>query len=337
MSSIAVGPAADAELLSDIATWGRGRSYVVQDAKEVPQIFVKEARNVPTPAFDEKPVAPRVVKRRAFSPAWTWRTCRPCGDAPPWCSRTRRSSCSSTPEHDPLLAFWPVGLGRTAVFASDVKDRWGSAWVSWRGYAPFFASVVRAIQRPRPLPVALTVQAGDVRDGSRELRIEVDARTDEGGPRDLLRPRVQVQSGAGGAAQLPLHQVAPGRYEARVLAGPLDAVSVQVLGEERGTTAALFVPDPAREQRPAPADEPLLKSIASSTGGAWQPSGDAAVRTGSRRQAARQPLWPALLAVSLLLWFADLLLRRVRIMETAGRRRPAERSAVLSRPPPASP
>jgi len=30
----------------------------------------------------------------------------------------------STEDGDPLLAFWPIGVGRSAVFASDVKDRW---------------------------------------------------------------------------------------------------------------------------------------------------------------------------------------------------------------------
>ncbi len=37
VSSIAVGPAADRELLTNIAKWGRGRSYMVEDAREVPQ------------------------------------------------------------------------------------------------------------------------------------------------------------------------------------------------------------------------------------------------------------------------------------------------------------
>src|SRR4030095_14178041 len=45
VSSVAVGPAADAELLADIAKWGKGRSYAVQDPRDVPQIFVKEAKN----------------------------------------------------------------------------------------------------------------------------------------------------------------------------------------------------------------------------------------------------------------------------------------------------
>ena len=40
----------------NIAKWGHGRSYVVADAKEVPQIFVKEAKNAGSPSFDEKPI-----------------------------------------------------------------------------------------------------------------------------------------------------------------------------------------------------------------------------------------------------------------------------------------
>ena len=50
-----------------------------------------------------------------------------------------------TEDGDPLLAFWPIGLGRTAVFASDVKDRWATDWIRWKGYGPFFTSIVRAI------------------------------------------------------------------------------------------------------------------------------------------------------------------------------------------------
>ena len=54
-----------AELLRNIAKWGKGRAYQVADAKELPQIFVKEAKNAATPAFDEKQITP-VVKTPAF-------------------------------------------------------------------------------------------------------------------------------------------------------------------------------------------------------------------------------------------------------------------------------
>ena len=56
VSTVAVGPSADPELLRNIARWGKGRTYQVADAKELPQIFVKEARNAGTAAFDEKQI-----------------------------------------------------------------------------------------------------------------------------------------------------------------------------------------------------------------------------------------------------------------------------------------
>ncbi len=58
LSSVAVGPSADPELLKNLANWGKGRSYVVADAAQVPEIFVKEAKNAITPGFDEKAIKP---------------------------------------------------------------------------------------------------------------------------------------------------------------------------------------------------------------------------------------------------------------------------------------
>ena len=45
LSTVAVGPSADPELLKNLATWGNGRAYAVADAAQVPEIFVKEAKN----------------------------------------------------------------------------------------------------------------------------------------------------------------------------------------------------------------------------------------------------------------------------------------------------
>ena len=101
----------------------------------------------------------------------------------------------ATDDDDPLLAFWPIGLGRTAVFASDVKDRWAADWVKWRGYGPFFAAVVRALERQRPPAVALDVTPGPVHGGARSIAISVEARQPNGQYRDLLHPAVQVRSG----------------------------------------------------------------------------------------------------------------------------------------------
>jgi Mg-chelatase subunit ChlD len=316
VSTIAVGPAADAELLGNIATWGRGRSYVVQDAREVPQIFVKEAKDVPTPAFDEKAILP-VVKNVAFldgvdmthAPALKGRTATVLKDA--------ALQVLATPDNDPLLAFWPIGLGRAAVFASDVKDRWAADWLGWREYGPFFSAVVRAIERQRPAAMTLDLMAEPVRGSTRGVTVSIDARDATGGYRDLLRPVVRVRSGTGASEDLTARQVAPGRYQAHLVVDATEALTVELAGADAGVTSRLIVPDEAEEYRFRPVDENLLQSIAAATGGTWKPAPAALANAAGAHQTARRPLWPGLVIAALALWFVDLLLRRVRVFEPA--------------------
>jgi uncharacterized membrane protein len=325
VSTVAVGPSADPELLKNLATWGKGRSYAVADAAQVPEIFVKEAKTAATPGFDEKTIKP-VVKTAGFlagvdlahMPALRGRTATVLKDS--------ALQLLATDEEDPLLAFWPIGLGRTAVFASDVKDRWATAWVKWRGYGPFFTSVVRAVQRQRSPALSLEVTPGPVRGNRRSIAVAVEARDAAGQYRNLLNPALQVRAlggadsgSAGRTSKVVTRQVAPGRYEAVVVADAaqplsivLDAGSASSTG---GITTGTVVPDPAAEYRFRAPDEQLLKSIASATGGAWQPTPATLANLAGDSRTERRPLWPALIALALALWFVDLLLRRIRLFE----------------------
>jgi uncharacterized membrane protein len=314
VSSVAVGPSADPELLRNIAKWGKGRAYVVADAKEVPQIFVKEAKNAMTPAFDEKDITP-IVKAPAFltgvdfarMPRLKGRTATVLKDT--------ALEIMGTDDDDPLLAFWPIGLGRTAVFASDVKDRWAANWIKWPGYGPFFASVLRAIARQRSPAVALDVTPGPIHGHTRSIAIAIEARNANGGYRDLLRPAVQVSSTTGAPGDLPLRQVAPGRYEATLVADAAQPLTITTAGADAGAASRKILPDRALEYRFRPPDEPFLRSIASATGGTWHPTPAALANAAGDHRSQRRPLWPALIGVALGLWFVDLLLRRVRVFE----------------------
>ena len=79
--------------------------------------------------------------------------------------------------------------------------------------------------------------------------------------------------------------------------------------------APTIVPDPIAEYRFDPPDESLLKAIASATGGAWRPSPTALVNAAGDRTTERRPMWPPLLVLALVLWFVDVLLRRIRVFE----------------------
>ena len=160
VSTVALGPEADAMLLRNLAAWGGGRSYIVQDAQQIPEIFVKEAQNAATPGSDEGG-AMRVSVRQAlaFLDAATdfpaikgHNTVTRKPQAIEWLGIGR---------NDPLLAIWPAGLGRTAMFAADLDGRWTPEWLQWRGLAGFLGGVVRSLA-PRRLPSSsLTVTAGD--------------------------------------------------------------------------------------------------------------------------------------------------------------------------------
>jgi uncharacterized membrane protein len=317
VSSIAVGPSADAELLTNIAKWGKGRGYTVLDAKEVTQIFVKEARNAMS-AFDEGEAIAPVVRARSVlanvdlsdMPVLRGRTAVVLKDA--------ATEVLGTETDDPLLAFWPFGLGRTAVFASDVKDRWASAWLRWRGYGPFFSAVVRAVARQRPEPLALTVTSGVVRAGTRTMSFSIEARDDQGRYRDLLRPSIAVQTGGGSSATVTARQIAPGRYEATMIVDASEALSVST-SERAGGPADVrrLLPDLDAEYRFRPADEELLGAVASATGGTMATNVAAIEWPAASARSSRHALWPWLVVAALVVWMVDVLLRRIRLFEPA--------------------
>ena len=319
VSSVAVGAFADNELLGNIAKWGKGRAYLAPDAKQLPEIFVKEARNAMTPAFDEDAVTP-VVKAPAFlagvdmthAPRLKGRTATVLKDT--------ALEVVATDNGDPLLAFWPIGLGRTAVFASDVKDRWGANWIKWPGYGPFFAAVVRAIERHRPPGLSLDLTPGLAHEGSRTVGLTVEARDEDGGYRDRLHPVVKVTAATRPPVELPLRQSGPGRYEATLVADAAEPVTVSIAGADprtnAGVTSRAIIPDAAAEYRFRGTNRDLLQSMAAATGGAFMPAAQALAPKGGDRRIDRRPLWPAMIGLALCLWFVDVLLRRVRVFES---------------------
>ena len=315
VSSVAVGASADQELLRNIATWGKGHEYMVADPKELPQIFVTEAKNAATPAFEERVIQP-VVKSASFLGAVDVTKMPPLKGFTSTVMKDSALEVLATPDGDPLLAFWPVGLGRTAVFTSDVKNRWGAQWLQWRGYGPFFAGVVHVLERQRPPALALDVVPGPVRGATRSVAIAVEARDGEGRQRDLLHPSVVVRSGNGAARDAVAHQVAPGRYEATLVVDAQQPLSVTISGEDGGgAVTRTIVPDPMAEYRFEPPDESLLQAIAAATGGAWRPAPSALSSAAGDRATERRPMWPPLLVLALGLWFMDVLLRRIRVFE----------------------
>ena len=309
VSTVALGPEADAGLLRNLANWGGGRSYVVQDARQIPEIFVTEARNASTPEREDATNIPaRVLEPLPFLAA--------PGTLPALQGRnlvTRKPQAIQwlgTPGGDPLLSTWPAGLGRTAMFAADLDGGWTRDWLAWRGLARLLDGTIRALAPHRGSASLLTVSAGDRVASQAQVAVSLEARDRDGQLENGLSPTLEVRSATARLGAFELAQVSSGRYVGRFAADVTEPLFFSVASSGAPIASRILTVDHAAEWRFGAPDAPLLAAIARTTGGTFQPGGDDLSRTPRAAGASRHALAPWLLAVALLLWPADIALRR---------------------------
>ena len=334
VSTVGLGADVNRALLQSVARLGGGRSYLTNDPHRVPRIFMRETTTVSRSAAVEDYFQPHVVQRADFLRGVPI-------DSAPFLHGYVATRAKAAPAQvilqsdlgEPLLARWRVGLGWSMAWTSDVKNRWAVEWVRWGGFSRFWNQLVREHMRQRRREqldmraeivgdeVQVVVDAVDANDHfmndlSSELRIEGPMgarRAREDDPRDAANPQLRRTE------TLPLHQVAPGRYEARL---PLDAYCSFVLSAAHRregrlvaeSTAQLAYPYP-RELREVEPDEALLAQVAELTGGSVDPAPTDVFDAHEETIEAHEELWPKLLYLALFLFVIDLLLRRVRLFD----------------------
>ena len=121
--------------MAKIARWGKGKAYVAEDVAQVPEIFIEDTQNVSRTTLIEDPFRP-VVKRKIEALRGL-----DFAQAPPllgFASTKAKDGAEvflATESGAPMLARWQYGLGRTVMFASDVKNRWAAQWLSGKDTA----------------------------------------------------------------------------------------------------------------------------------------------------------------------------------------------------------
>jgi Ca-activated chloride channel homolog len=213
---------------------------------------------------------------------------------------------------DPVLARWQYGLGKTAAFTSDLKDRWAVDWLRWNGYSKFWSQLVRQTMRAHD-DSQLDLRV--LRDGD-HARITIDAIEKDGEFRNEIDARLRVLAPDQSVTEVPIAQVGPGSYEADVALTQRGSYVFRLIGEAGGTarTLAYSYPD---EYHFYPPNTDALRALSNETKGKFQP--DPADIFDTRGESAPSPiqLWPYLVVLALLLYLGDVLLRRVRLFEQA--------------------
>ncbi len=137
--------------LRDIARQTNGRFYAVKNPKQLPQIFVKEAKVVRRPLIDDQPFSPQLLP--GFSQATQGIAPQEMPQLGGLVMTQAKPDCimpvfrRGSDGDDPVLAHWHYEMGRMAVFTSGWWPKWGGNWVGWEKFGRFWAQLVRLVAR----------------------------------------------------------------------------------------------------------------------------------------------------------------------------------------------
>lgn len=309
VSTVAVGEGADRDLLTQIAQWGNGRYYETIDPASIPQIFTKETMTASKSAIQEFPFLARPVRAIDFLEGVPW------ADAPFLLGYVRAKAKPTsetwlvTERGDPLLTTWRYGLGTSAAFTSDARNRWAVEWLRWPVFGKFWAQLLRRISRQPAMGFSEVVATE--RDG--RISVTVDALDSQGFPGDA-GGTIRVAEPGGQVRTVPLEKALPGRWTATFPAVDRGIYVGQVLLKRGGqpldsrffTVSRGF----SQEFLLAPVDRTGLEKLAAATGGRVSPDPQTIFHQKDRRAALERELWPWLALLALLCFVGDVGVRR---------------------------
>ncbi len=311
VSTVAVGNGADRELLANIATWGKGRTYYLEEPTNVPQIFTEETELATGKTLREESFKPVVKKNVEAFKGIDFNAAPPLLGYVATKSKDTSEVLLESKRKDPILARWQYGLGKTVAFTSDLKDRWAVDWLRWKGYPKFWSQLIRETMRRRD---DNEFDFRVVRDGN-EAKVTINAIRKDGQFRNKLESQVRVISPDQSVSEVLVRQVGPGSYEAKFPLTKKGSYLFRAVGEDSGGASRVLAYSYPDEYHFYPPNTDLLRAISAETKGRFQPRVEDIFDPNGETTALPTPLWPYLTAAALLLYLTDVWLRRIRLFE----------------------
>lgn len=331
VSTVAIGRDADLDIMRNIASWGRGRSYAARDLFSIPQILTAEAMLATRASVIEEPFTPRAVGSSvllgdlgAIPQVLGYLATAP---------KPAAEIALISHQDDPILAVWPYGLGRAAAVTTDARFRWTAAWADWRRAARFWSQVVRWTMSRDTGPLDAHVSL----DGDR-ARIVLDARAPDGAPILTWEARAIVAGDGSEATRVPLVQTRPGWYEAEIARPPAGAYLVAVVAEEDGrvvarTTQPLAVPY-SPELGAVGLNRATISQLVETAGARVISTPREALAPPAVPVRRSRPVWPLFSTLALLGFVVEVTVRRIPAIEYHLARLAAVTAAFIRRAPP---
>jgi uncharacterized membrane protein len=306
ISTIGLGSYVYRQFLENVATYSKGKSYFLDDPAELAQLLLRDVMEHTGFTVVEKGVTPVVLQKVELLDGIDMQSAPPLAGYVRFTAKPTAETIMEIDDNQPLLARWQYGLGRSIVFTSDAKSRWATRWVAWAGFDRFWSNIARDL-----LPHAQAGEATVSYDGANG-EIVADYHLGRTVPAPAAVPDIFAFGPDGFQQPMEVVKVAESFYRGRIAVGDLQGLfRVRPLEESRAFPE-VGIYRAADELREYGNDEPLLRRVAESTGGRFNPRPEQVFDTGGRSVSSSLQFWPGLLALAVLLNVAELIVRKWR-------------------------
>ncbi len=304
ISTVGLGQDVNRAYLEKIAAVAKGKSYFLNEPAGLEQIVLKDVQEHTGSTAVEKPAQVAVAKPAEVLDGVGIDSAPPLRGYIRYITKPTADTILTVDEKDPLLVRWQYGLGRVVVFTSDAKSRWATSWLAWNGFDRLWANVTRDL-----LPRAQSSEAQAELDSSSDdlvINYRLTRNIDE--PASI--PAIYAFGPDGFHAPLKVNKATAGSYRGVVHIGRNQGLfRVRPLIESRAFPEVGFY-RPEDELTDHSSDELLLRQIAKSTGGRFNPAVKDVFDAAGRAVPSSMELWPGLLALALLLNLIELISRK---------------------------
>lgn len=293
------------------------------DEKQLPKIFIKEAKIVRRPLIREEEFVPKLNPNQ-LSEVMTGIE-GPFPKLGGYVVTTPRRNVPDveiplvTKKGDPLLAHWLCGAGRAVAFTSGWWNHWGADWTKWPSFSKLWAQTVRWCMQQGS---AANYDVTTVVEGDRGHLI-IESMEQDAGIASFRRFGGTIVKPDATSAPVDIKQTGPGRYEAYFDVDQRGAYIINVAAPGTANQKAARIRTGVTvayspEYRDLKVNEALLREIADITGGRVLLESNPTSRNlifahNLPDTVSRQPIWETLLKLAIVAFLLDIAVRRIAI------------------------